>query len=105
MPGGQAVGGAVKADVKGSFAVVDDLADLFLVGHLGDQAAGFQFFVDLHIFPPWNGGKEQNKTPPAKREIWQRAKKIAVPPLFARSSRQRAFAGAADKGSRDTQAL
>ena len=36
----QAVGGGVKADVKHGLPVVDDLADLLLVGHLGDQAPG-----------------------------------------------------------------
>ena len=32
---------------------------------------------------------EEKKTPSAKREIWQRARKIAVPPLFAAPSRKR----------------
>ncbi len=36
----QAVRRAVKADVEGGLAVVDHLADLFFVRHLGDQTAG-----------------------------------------------------------------
>ena len=50
MAGGEAVGRAVKADVEGSLAVVDHLADVVFVGDLGDQAAGLQFFINLHDF-------------------------------------------------------
>ena len=41
----QAVGGAVKADVKGGLARIDHFPDLVLVGDLGDKAPGRQFFV------------------------------------------------------------
>ena len=44
---GQAVGSAVKADIKSSLAVVDQVNDL-LIGDLGYQTAGFQFFVQRH---------------------------------------------------------
>ena len=44
----EAVRRGVEADVEHGLAVVDDLADLLLVGDLGDEAPGFQFFVDLH---------------------------------------------------------
>ena len=44
----EAVRRGVEADVEHGLAVVDDLADLLLVGDLGDKAPGFQFFVDLH---------------------------------------------------------
>ena len=46
---GQAVGGAVKADVEGGLAVVYHLADFLLVGDLGQQAPGLQFFVHSHV--------------------------------------------------------
>ena len=39
---------AVKADVKGSLAVVDHFTDLFLVGDLCDQATGHQLFINSH---------------------------------------------------------
>ena len=74
VAGGQAVGRAVKADVKGGLAAVDDFPDLLLIRHLRNQAAGFQFFVDLHRGSSLVGGKGQNKTPPAKCKIWQRAR-------------------------------
>ena len=48
MAGGQAIGGAVKADIEGRLALVDHLFDLILVGHLCNQAAGNQLFVNLH---------------------------------------------------------
>ena len=50
MAGGQAVGGAVKANVEGGLAVVDHFPDFFLVGDLGDQATGNQFIIQFHIF-------------------------------------------------------
>ena len=88
MSGGQAVGGAVEADVEGSLAVVDEVDDL-LIGDLGHQTAGFQFFVQSHKkFPPVLSGRGKNKTPSAKIN-WQRAIKFAVPPLFAASSQRR----------------
>ena len=46
----QGVRRAVKADVKRGLAVVDHLADLFLVGDLCDQTAGHQFLVNTHSF-------------------------------------------------------
>ena len=59
VAGGQAVGGAVKADVKGRLALVDHVDDL-LVGDLGHQAAGLQFVVQFHknippVFVPSGG--------------------------------------------------
>ena len=50
MPGGQAVGSAVKADVEGRLAVVDQFLDLLLVRDLCNQAAGFQFVINRHGF-------------------------------------------------------
>ena len=47
MAGSQAVGSAVKADIKSSLAVVDQVNDL-LIGDLGYQTTGFQFFVQRH---------------------------------------------------------
>ena len=46
----QTVGSGVEADVKACAAVVYELADLFLVRHLGDEAARLKFFVDTHIY-------------------------------------------------------
>ena len=88
MAGGQAVSGAVKADVECCLAVVDEVNDLF-VGDLRHQAAGFEFFVQSHRKILLFLGQREKKTPSAKREIWQRARKIAVPPLFAAPSRKR----------------
>jgi len=49
----QAVRRAVEADVEGRLAVVDQLADLLLVGHLRDQTARLQLFINTHcIFLP-----------------------------------------------------
>ena len=47
VTGSQAVGRAVKADVEGGFAVVDEVDDL-LIGDLGDQTASLEFFVESH---------------------------------------------------------
>ena len=44
----EAVGGAVKANVEGGFAVVYQFPYLVFVCHLGNQAAGFEFFINLH---------------------------------------------------------
>ena len=88
MAGGQAVSSAVKADVECCLAVVDEVNDLF-VGDLRHQAAGFEFFVQSHRKILLFLGQREKKTPSAKREIWQRARKIAVPPLFAAPSRKR----------------
>ena len=49
-------------------------ADLVFVCDLGDQAAGFEFFVNLHENFLLELGGKGYKTPPAKCEIWQRAK-------------------------------
>ena len=74
MAGSQAVGGAVKADVKSSLAVVDQVDDL-LVGDLSHQATGLQFFVQSHCsFLLLVVGRGKNKAPPAKIN-WQRARK------------------------------
>ena len=65
---GQAVGSAVKADVKGCLAIVDQVDDLF-IGDLGHQAAGLEFFVQSHDFFLLFVGQRENKTPPAKNEF------------------------------------
>ena len=44
----EGVGGGVKADIENGLPLVDHLGDLLLVGHLGNQSAGFQFFVTGH---------------------------------------------------------
>ena len=65
---GQAVGSAVKADVKGCLAIVDQVDDLF-IGDLGHQAAGLEFFVQSHDFFLLFVGRGKNKTPSAKNEF------------------------------------
>ena len=40
----------IKANIERSLAVVDHLADLFFIGHLGDQAAGNQFIIQFHFY-------------------------------------------------------
>ena len=50
MAGSQAVRRAVKANIKGSFAVVDEFLDLLLVRDLRNEAAGFQFVINGHRF-------------------------------------------------------
>ena len=52
MAGGQAVRRAVKTDVENGLAGVHHRADLFLVGHLGDEAAGDKFFINSHVISP-----------------------------------------------------
>ncbi len=47
MAGSQAVGRAVKADIKSSLAVVDQINDL-VVGDLCHQTTGLQLFVQRH---------------------------------------------------------
>ena len=65
----QGVRRAVKADIERGLAVVDHLADLFLVCDLGDQAPSHQFFINSHVvLIPFRyfgrtGGK---KTPPVR---------------------------------------
>ena len=53
MACGEAVGGAVKANIEGGLAVVNHFLDFFLVGHLGDEAAGNQFFIECHNLYPF----------------------------------------------------
>ena len=90
MAGGQAVGSAIKADVKGSLAVVDQINDLF-IGNLGYQTAGFQFFVQRHGKNLLFLGQRKQKTPSAKIEFGRGRDNFAVPPLFAVSSRERPY--------------
>ena len=45
----QAVRRAVKADIEGGLAVVHQFPDLLLIGDLGNESPGFQFFVNTHI--------------------------------------------------------
>ena len=47
----QRVRRAVKANVERGFAVVDHVFDLFLIGHLRDQAAGDQFIIQYPVDP------------------------------------------------------
>ena len=65
MACGQAVGSAVKANVKGCLAIVDQVDDLF-IGDLGHQAAGLEFFVQSHKNFLLFVGQRENKTPSAK---------------------------------------
>ena len=44
----EGVGGGVKADVEHGLPLVDHFGDLLLIGHLGNEAAGFQLFVTSH---------------------------------------------------------
>ena len=62
VAGGQAICSAVKADVKGSLAVVDQVDDL-LIGDLGHQSAGFQFFVQRHGKTSCFMGQRKQKHP------------------------------------------
>ena len=73
----------VKADVEGRLAVVDHLADLGFVGHLCDQTARLQFFINSHLmFSPLSFLPEQKK---ALCPVPDRGRKnFAVPPLVRR---------------------
>ena len=44
----EGVGSGVKADVEHRLPLIHHLGDLLLVGHLGDQSAGFQFLITGH---------------------------------------------------------
>ena len=44
----QRVGGAVKADVKRGFAVIDHVFYLIFIGYLRDKPSFDQFFVNTH---------------------------------------------------------
>ena len=88
------VGGGVKADVENGLAVIDHLTDLFLVSDLGDEAAGLQFFVDLHgkillrfcrFFHFFTEAIHKNTLRPVGTE----GEIIAVPPLVRRRLRRR----------------
>ena len=48
MTGRQAVRRAVKADIKASLSVVDQVVDLLFIGDLRDKAAPDKLFVNLH---------------------------------------------------------
>ena len=48
VTGRQAVRRAVKADIKASLSVVDQVADLLFIGDLRDQATPDKLFVNLH---------------------------------------------------------
>ena len=48
VTGRQAVRRAVKADIKASLSVVDQVVDLLLIGDLRDKAAPDKLFVNLH---------------------------------------------------------
>ncbi len=45
----EGVRSGVKADVEHRLALVDHLGDLLLIGHLGDEAAGLEFFITGHF--------------------------------------------------------
>ena len=61
---GQAVGSAVKANVKGCLAIVDQVDDLF-IGDLGHQAAGLSSSYRVMIFSSclWAEGKIKHPLP------------------------------------------
>ena len=65
MASGQAVGSAVKTDIEGCFAVVDEVDDL-IIGDLSHEAAGLEFFVQSHKNFLLFVGQRENKTPSAK---------------------------------------
>ena len=44
----EGVGSGVESDIENSLAVVDQIPDLLFIGHLGNEPAGFEFFVNLH---------------------------------------------------------
>ena len=64
MACGQAVGSAVKADVKGCLAIVDQVDDLF-ISDLGYQAAGLSSSYRVMIFSSclWAEGKIKHPLP------------------------------------------
>ena len=101
VSGGQAVGGAVKADVKGCFSCVDQFLDFFFVGDLSNQTTANQFFIQCHLYflhillrslllkiqkalrfflRLYTGPKAEGES-------------NALPPLFTASSRKAASAG------------
>jgi len=88
MACGQAVGRAVKADIKSSLAVVDQINDL-VVGDLCHQTTGLQLFVQSHRNILLFCGAEETKTPSAKHQFGRGREIFAVPPLFAASSQKR----------------
>ena len=44
----EAVGCGVEADIEHGLSLVDHFLNFFFVGHLGNEASGNQFFVNLH---------------------------------------------------------
>ena len=46
----EGIGGGVEADIEHRLTLVDHLGDLFLIGYLGNEATGLQFFVTGHSF-------------------------------------------------------
>ena len=89
VAGRQAVGRAVKADVKRRFAAVDQVADRLLVGDLCDQAACLKLFVDSHFCSSFLffGGMKKAPCNFAEGGI------TAVPPQFAPDSHPKASTG------------
>ena len=68
MASGQAVGSAVKTDIEGCFAVVDQIDDL-IIGDLSHQPASLEFFVQSHNHFLLLYGQRENKTPSAKNKF------------------------------------
>ena len=48
----KAVSGAVKADIKNRFAIVDHGSDFFFIGDLRDQSALNKFLINTHGIIP-----------------------------------------------------
>ena len=84
MSGGEAVGRAVKADVKRRFAVVDHFTDVIFVRYLGDQSARLKLFIQVcHVYLlPFLFGRASKK--PSAIKLQRATKVTAVPPLSQR---------------------
>ena len=50
MAGCKTIGSAVKANIECRFSGIDHVFDFFFIGHLCNQAAGHQLFINLHRF-------------------------------------------------------
>ena len=63
----EGISGGVEANIEGGLAAVDQFLYLFLIGDLGDQAAGDQFIIQCHrFFSPLitcSAGGRHQKTP------------------------------------------
>ena len=90
VPHMQGVRCAVKANVEGCLAVVDHLPDLVLIGHLCDQPAGDQFFINSHFFRSFLllQIRQEKKSPPVSLDRGRHMSRYHL--IFAAASRSAA---------------